>query len=222
MNECACRGCAAQFDDRVAARDLRRYRRSGPPRTTRALLDAVAESGASGKTLLDIGGGIGAVQHELMSLGFVQGVAVEASAAYLQAAAEEGRRRGIASRMTYHQGDFVHLAPQIGDADVVTLDRVICCYPDLDALIGLSAARARHLYGLVYPRERWWLKLAFRVVNLVCRLRHHPFRIFLHPARAIDALVASHGLAPRFHENFLVWQVVLYEREVRVPVRRGD
>ncbi len=40
------------------------------------------------------------------------------------------------------------------DADIVTLDRVGCCYLAVDELVTASAAHARRLYGLVLPRER--------------------------------------------------------------------
>ena len=77
---------------------------------------------------------------------------MEASAAYLAAAREETARRGHTDRLKAHHGDFVALAPEIPSADIVTLDRVICCYRDMPALVAQSAARARKLYGVVYPR----------------------------------------------------------------------
>ena len=46
------------------------------------------------------------------------------------------------------------MSDEIEAADVVTLDRVICCYPDMEALVGRSAERALRLYGLVHPRDR--------------------------------------------------------------------
>jgi magnesium-protoporphyrin O-methyltransferase len=58
----------------------------------------------------------------------------------------------------------------------VTLDRVICCYPDVQALVGLSAARARHLYGVVYPQDGWFNQLFVASVNLVFRLRRCAMR----------------------------------------------
>lgn len=106
----------------------------------------------------------------------------------------------------------MNIAAQIAPADIVTLDRVVCCYPDMENLVGLSAARTKKLYGLVYPRDTWWARLGVRVLNVFFRLQRKPFRTFVHPTRGVDALVRSHGLRPQFFRHTLVWQVVVYSR----------
>jgi magnesium-protoporphyrin O-methyltransferase len=69
------------------------------------------------------------------------------------------------------RGDFVALASELPSVDIVTLDRVICCYPHMEALVAGSASKARRLYGAVFPRERRLMKLAFPVSEIVRRLR---------------------------------------------------
>ncbi len=120
-----CEGVEAFFDRRMAARQLEQYRRRGPLRSTRLLLEALKAQGVEGLTLLDIGGGVGAVQHELLKAGAAKAVSVDAASAYLEVAKHESERRGLAERVTYHHGDFVALAESLEPADVVTLDRVI-------------------------------------------------------------------------------------------------
>ena len=66
-----------------------------------------------GATFLDIGGGIGAIQHELIDAGVSHATNVDASAPYLDAAREESERRGYAGRVTYLHGDFVELAGSV-------------------------------------------------------------------------------------------------------------
>ena len=88
---------------------------------------------------------MGAVQHELINAGVQQVTSVEASSAYLNAAKEEAQRRRLADHVSYYHGNFADLASDIAPADIVTLDRVICCYHDMEKLVGLSAARARKL-----------------------------------------------------------------------------
>ncbi len=68
----------------------------------------------------------------------------------------------------------------------MTLDRVICCYDDMSALVGLSAARAKQLYGVVSPRDTWWLRLFILVQNIVMRTRRAPMRFFVYPTVAHD------------------------------------
>lgn len=210
MNCCQCQGIESLFDKRRADADLTQYRRDGPSKTTRWLLDALKSEGVEGMTLLDIGGGVGAVQHELLQAGVRQATAVDASSAYLRAAREEASRQGRADRVNYHFGNFVDLAPTIGPADIVTLDRVICCYHDMEALVSLSAERARRLYGLVYPRDTWWLRVASYLPNAGFWLMRNPFRIFVHSSEAVNAILRAHGLKQRFYRQTMFWQVNVY------------
>ena len=114
--------------------------------------------------------------------------------------------------MTFLQGDFVALAPQIPAADVVTLDRVICCYPDMEQLVAASASRARKLYGAVFPRERWLFKMVLAIGNYVRRIRGNEFRSYVHPVRAIDAALRRQGLMPRSIRDTFLWRVAVYSR----------
>ena len=208
-----CAGIETVFGERTARRDLRRYRRRGPSKPTRLLLDALGAEGVEGATLLDIGGGVGAIQLELLDRGAERATGVDASRAYLRVAREEAERRGHAARTSYREGDFVAVAGEIPPADVVTLDRVICCYPDMEALVGASAQRARRLYGLVYPREVWWTRAGIRLLNLGFAVARRPFRVFIHRAEAVRAVAREHGLALRSRRRIgPVWQVELYAR----------
>ncbi len=207
-----CEGIETEFDSWTAASDLRRYRGKGPLPSTRILLQALRREGIGGMTLLDIGGGVGAIHHELLDSGASSATHVDASTAYLAAAREEARRRGHESRVRLLYGDFVELAPEIPPADIVTLDRVICCYPEMERLVGLSAARARRLYGLVYPRDTWWMRRTFPLMNLYHRARRCPFRVYLHPTEAVDEVTRGEGLEQVFYRATVVWQVVVYAR----------
>lgn len=215
MTGCCCQGVDEIFGERTARHDLKRYRKRGPSKPTRMLLEALRREGVEHATVLDVGGGIGAIQQELLDAGAERATSVEASAAYLRAAREEAERRGHADRINYHAGDFVALADRIEPADVVTLDRVICCYPDMEALVGRSADRARRLYGLVYPQDRWWVGLGIRVTNLIMRGLRRAFRAYLHPTSGVDAVARQHGLAPKLTCRVgPVWQVAVYVRDV--------
>jgi hypothetical protein len=213
MTSCCCQGVESIFGERAAAHDLKRYRKRGPSKPTRRLLAEIRARGVAGAGVLDIGGGVGVIQQDLLDAGAGHVTSVEASSAYLRAAKDEAERRGHADRITYHHGDFVALADAVEPADVVTLDRVICCYPDVDALVGRSAERARLLYGLVHPRDAWWTRLGFRLVNLGCRIARQSFRAYVHPLAAVDAAARGAGLGLRSRMAVgPIWQVALYER----------
>jgi 2-polyprenyl-3-methyl-5-hydroxy-6-metoxy-1,4-benzoquinol methylase len=201
-----------QFDARHAAQHLRAYRQKGPVGLTRALIEALAAGGIHGKTVLEIGGGVGAVHHELLRSGAAAAVDVDASRAYIGVAREEAERQGHADRVRYLAGDFVALADEVGPVDLVALDRVICSYADMAALVGRSAPLARHRYGLVYPRDSWFGRLGVAIVNAQLRLSRSSFRVYVHRAADVDAIVAAHGLVKRLHRTTLIWQLALYER----------
>ena len=207
-----CRDIPRFFDPKVAAQELKRYRRKGPVKTTRILLDALRAAGVKGRTLLDVGGGIGAIQHELLAAGAAQVVNADAAPAYQEAVREEAERRGTADRIEFYAGDFVELAPALPSADLVTLDRVICCYPDMEKLVGASAERARSLWGAVFPREYLGIRIAFRAINLIQRLRRQAFRVYVHPRAGVERVLRARGLDPIAYRKTLLWQVMVWGR----------
>jgi hypothetical protein len=194
MSCAQCEGIETQFGRAAAKRNLRRFRRRGPDKTTRLLIDALRaaleDSKADGATLLDIG----------------------ASSAHLAAAREETERRGHDSRVEFVHGDFVSIADEVVAADVVTLDRVICCFDDMEGLVSRSAEKARRLYGAVYPRELGWMRIGMAIINVVQRLKRSPFRVFLHRPSAIDAVLRAAGFERRTIRRSPGWEVVVYER----------
>jgi magnesium-protoporphyrin O-methyltransferase len=208
-----CVGAGRLFNRRRAARDLKRYRRSGPSKTTGWLLDHLLAQGVDGLTLLDIGGGVGAIQHALIGDGgVVQAAAVDASPAYVEVAQEEARRRGHEALVLHHVGDFVDHADQVTEADIVTLDRVVCCYPAMEELVRLSAERARRFYALVFPRDEWWIRVLLAVPNLFLRATRNPFRVFVHPHNEVERVIHAEGLQQRFGKTTAFWRVAVYER----------
>jgi magnesium-protoporphyrin O-methyltransferase len=196
----------------VAAADLREYQKHGAAGTTKRLLEALQSAGVAGMTLLDIGGGIGVIQHELNAAGVSEIISIDASRAYLAIARREAEKRGYAAGVEYLYGDFVALADQVEPADIVTLDRVVCCYPDMEGLVDAAATRTKRLLGLVYPRDGWWMKLGVALLNLAPRLRGDAFRSYIHPTAAVEGIIAANGLRKFSHHNGLLWQVVVFAR----------
>jgi magnesium-protoporphyrin O-methyltransferase len=209
-------GCACtignEFGERQARRELAAYRRRGPDRTTAWLIDGLAAGGVAGSTVLDIGAGIGAVHLALLEAGAVSAVDVDGSPAFVEVARAEARRAGRAAVVRHETGDFVALAPTIAPADLVALDRVVCCYPDMNALVRQSVARARRRYGLVYPRDTWWIRVGGLLLSAVARLARRRTRAYVHRTREVDALVRAAGFTPSLQRATLFWQVVVYER----------
>jgi magnesium-protoporphyrin O-methyltransferase len=196
----------------MAEDDLRRYLRKGPDRPIRVLTEAIRTEGIEAATVLDIGGGVGAMQFELLAAGASCADSVDASPAFVAVARREAERRGIADRIVHRRGDFVVLAPVVPAADVVTLVRSVCCYDAMPALVGGATEHARRMIGIVYPRDTWWTRIGARVMNIVYHFARDDFRIHVHSERDMDRIIRDAGFERRHLSRGLIWQVALYVR----------
>jgi SAM-dependent methyltransferase len=201
-----------QFDARRAADRLREYRRKGPNGWTKRLVHGLSADGVDGMTVLDIGAGVGAVHHALLAAGAASAVDVDASGPYIEAAREEAVRRGLSDRVTYRKGDVVALAPDLLPADLVALDRVVCCYPHMEALVRVAAERARRRLGMVLPRDDAWVRLGVDASNRWSALRRDPFRVHVHRTAAVLEVAKAGGLAPIASHRGRFWQTLILER----------
>ncbi len=200
------------FSQKDAQGDLRSYRLHGAPAQTREILRAVRSLGLTDASLLDIGGGVGVIHHELVGDVVRNATHVDASAAYLDAARSEATRRGHAGQLTFIHADFVDVAGELPQADIVTLDRVVCCYPNFRLLLTAAAGRARRAMGLAYPRAVWYVRPVIRGINFLQGLRRDPFRVFLHPVEEMDAVLRRAGLRRVSTKRLVVWEVAVYSR----------
>ena len=213
MDCCQCEGIETKFDKAYAAKKLEKYRKDGPKNTTLQLIDALRSEDVSGMTLLDIGGGLGDIQHELLKMGVARAQNVEASKGYLEASRVEAERQGHTDKIRFIHGNFVDLVEDIDRADIVTLDRVICCFHDMQNLVNLSSLKAKRLYGVVYPRDTWWVALGISVYyNGRNWLKRNPMRYFIHPSEGVEAVVQWNGFKRRFYREMGPWQVAIFSR----------
>lgn len=213
MSTCHCCATDREFDRGRARHDLRRLRRRGPDAGTRQLLTAIrAAKLPPDPTLLDIGGGVGTIHHALLDRGFRRATHVDASTAYLEVAAAEARRLGHADRVVFQHGDFREVEQATPRADVVTLDRVVCCDADYRSLLAAAADHADHLLGFTFPRARWYTRAFVAAANAWRRIRGAAFRAYVHPPAAMTAVLEEHGLRRRWAGGTWVWAVEVFER----------
>jgi magnesium-protoporphyrin O-methyltransferase len=204
------------FDAGVAARELRRYRRKGPRQTTRDLCVGIRAHVPDAATLLDIGPGIGALTFELLQAGVAQATAVDASSAFLDSARREAARRHVEHRVEWRHADFVAEAGVLPAVDIVTLDRVVCCYPAIEALLTESASHARKCLAFSYPLERWYVRSVVTVQNSVRHLTGNKFETFVHPVGHMEELVRRQGFHLASRRGSVVWRADVYIRNVVV------
>jgi 2-polyprenyl-3-methyl-5-hydroxy-6-metoxy-1,4-benzoquinol methylase len=211
---CCTGSCAAasHFNPRRVDRDLRRYQRHGPDRSTRMLISQLRRWPLQELHLLDVGAGIGVIAAELASAGLAGVTLADASADYLEAARRHLASRGSSLPAQFILGDFAATAGALPDADIVTLDRVVCCYPDVDALLRAAAARARHIVAFTYPRDTWYVRAGVVAENSWYRLRQDPFRAFVHSPQRMASILEAAGLVRAARDASLQWASDLFRR----------
>lgn len=196
MDDCCGRGQARYdevFDDRFAGDLARRYRRHGLTRPERRIAERVESAGIGGTSVLEVGGGIGAIQIELLRRGASSTTNLELSAAYepsARALLDEARLSARARRLI--GVDLATDGSRVPSADHVVLHRVVCCYPDAAGLLSASAAHARRTVVFSHPPDNWIRRSLVRSVNLMMRLRGREYRGYVHsPAAMYDVLRSS-------------------------------
>jgi magnesium-protoporphyrin O-methyltransferase len=200
------------FGEDQAKSDIRDYRRRGPANQTKLILNAIRSLKIRDAYLLDIGGGVGAIHHELLNDMARQATHVDASSAYLKEARTEAARRGHGERVKFIHADFTDVASDLPKADIVTLDRVVCCYPDFRSLLKAAAEHSQRALAFTYPRETWYMRFGLIIINFFQGLRRDPFRVFLHPIAEMDALLEREGFERVTLRRLIVWEMALYQK----------
>jgi SAM-dependent methyltransferase len=200
------------FTDGKADAELRKNRKKGPAATTRLLRERLASAGLINGALLDIGAGIGALTFELLESGVETATSVDASRAYLASAKAEAERRGLSNRVRSVHADFVASAGDLPTATIVTLDRVVCCYPSYEPLLEQALSHVTRAFAFSYPRDRWYVRLAMGVENAM-RRRGCSFRTFVHPPRRMTQIVQRAGFQLVTRRVTVAWSVDVFVRQ---------
>jgi magnesium-protoporphyrin O-methyltransferase len=196
----------------MARRAAERYRSRGVGQTERRMLSFLSERGIEGATVLEIGGGVGEVQLELLKLGAARTVNLELSPGYDLDAASLASETGFEGRMERRLLDIAANPADVEAADVVVLNRVVCCYPDYASLLGSAADHARRLLVFTYPPRNAVSRLVLGAENLRFRLQRKKFRTFAHPPARMLEVVEGRGLRHAYAHRPLVWQIAGFER----------
>lgn len=211
-----CTHCEATediFGLKSAKKSIKKYRVKGPEKITGLLLEAIKRLGLSNSELLDIGAGIGVLHHELLGGSVNKVTHVDASQAHIQMAQEEDQLRDHAHPISYLHGDAVELADQLPVSDIVTLDKVLCCYPDWESLLQISANKTRDYYAISIPRDQWYVKLVMSFGNMVQKFKGSAFRVFNHSSELIEEKMATLNFTRVNHIETIAWQVRVYRKQ---------
>jgi hypothetical protein len=207
------------FSRSIIANDLKRYHKYGPRKSSRILSSLIEQHRSQQDvSLCDVGSGIGSIAHAFLNGNSTAVTVVETSSAYIKASEEEAQKRGTHDRITYHHGDYVHLAYEIGSHDLMCLDRVLCCYPNMDSLVGLSAINTKSLLAIVIPRDTAFHRIligTFHIIHSLWNLLRPsapPPPFYMHRLSDINETIKWCGLVPLVSKTTFFWRIALYQR----------
>jgi 2-polyprenyl-3-methyl-5-hydroxy-6-metoxy-1,4-benzoquinol methylase len=200
------------FTGRFARRVARRYRKRGLTPAADRIVGFVTERGVRDATVLEIGGGIGEIQLELLERGAARVTNLEISTSYEEEATRLLEQSGMAGRVTRRFLDIASSPEEVEPADVVVLHRVVCCYPDHHRLLSAAASHARRLLVYSHPADNPATRASIWFENALRRLRGHAFRAYVHPPQAMIAAAEGGGLHATYRHHSWDWDVVGLER----------
>lgn len=148
----------------------------------------------------------------MLTRGIAPAIAVDASLAYVQTARQEAERLGRADDVRFVHADFVSISSDLPSASVVTLDRVVCCYPSYGLLLSAAVRHADRCLALSYPRNAWYVRLAILIENYQRRLTKNSFRAFVHPSANIEQTIRQAGFTLSSRRETWMWSVDVYSR----------
>ena len=165
---CSPQGYRWIFSEKRAQAEARRYRRKGLDVTSRRIVDFLKEQGVHGRTLLEVGGGVGGIQIELLKAGVASAISIELTPTYEEVGWTLLREAGLANRVERKVMDFAEAAAEVESADIVIMNRVVCCYPDMPKLTVAAGDHAKEILVMSFPKARLWtrLLLAMRAKSL--------------------------------------------------------
>ena len=208
-----------RFFGKEAAKYGRSFERKGPDAAQRALIGLVEREGGARGDVLDVGCGVGPVHLSLLSKGVGHATGVDVAEPMLQEARRQAERVGLTDRVDYRVGDFVALAADLPDADLAVLDKVVCCYENVDAIVDVSMAKTHRLLAMSFPRDTRISRLVIRIVIGCTKLFGGGFHPFLHDWRRMGQRIVDGGFELAQSARTVAWQINIYRRH---PAERAS
>ena len=204
------------FKPKIARKNLKRYRKKGLSAIERQMVASVPDKDLDGARVLEIGGGIGTIQAEFLATGAGEGEIIELVSAYEPYAREVARDNHIEDRTTFRVADLLEEPNAVAPADVVVLNRVVCCTSDGVRLTALALRLANSVVLLSYPRDRFVVRAVMKLMNATMRVLGRSFRVFLHPTNALFAAARAEGFQTAETGRTFVWEYTTLRRGVPV------
>lgn len=207
-----CSTGAEKFFSRKATTYAWRHRWLGLDRVQKLIAWELHSIGLASRSILEVGCGTGALHLELLKKGASRAVGVDISSEMITRARAFAAHNCFADRTEYHVGDFATLDGEIGPADIVILDKVVCCYESPGLLLAAAAARCSDVCIASYPRDAVMPRMMFRTMEWLGERLGWSFHPYYHEPRVLRGLIEGLGLKRIAERKTIVWQVDVYQK----------
>ena len=205
-----CCGADVFFNKKTADKEYRNYVKRGATRATAKMIQQLEAHQVEGKSMIDVGGGIGALQWWFLENGGGNTTDIDASSGYLKQAEKHAKEKGWASKTAFLLGDCIEVYPQIDNAHFITLDKVVCCYPNYKEIVEASCDKATEAISLSYPMDGIISNVIRKLGDILMSFRDNPFRPFIHSVMDIRAIFEHKGYQRVAHKLVFPWHVETY------------
>lgn len=207
---------ASRFFSFFAGSYRQRFEKKGFEPSQKQLMAGLAQVGYQDASVLEIGSGVGHVHLSMLEQGAASAVGIELSEKMNGEARLWSSERHLGDRTEYLDGDFMELTDTVTPADVAVMDKVVCCYPDVDGLVHRSLEKTRRVYALTYPRDRWIVRFGVGVLALSLRLLRSDFRPYVHDPLQIEKWIVEAGYSKQYEAKTFVWLTQVYIKEAQI------
>lgn len=214
MNCCSSESPAGKFFDKEAKKWAKKYRKKGLEKITKMMLSGIEELGIEGKTVLEVGGGVGGAHRELLRKGASKAYATELSQEMIGVATELSKVEELEEKVEYILGDIVGMNGEVPEVDITMHDKVICCYEFADALIEKTLEKTKNIYAFVMPRDKFRVKIGFTFFKIGSKLFKWDFSPFIHPIQPILDKIENAGFRLKYEKTTFIWKARVYEKTV--------
>lgn len=196
-----------------ARRYRKRFQKKGFEPSQKQLLQGIKQAGYKSASILEIGSGVGHLHQTLIEDGASSATGVDLAAKMIEEARRWAADRNIADKVNYINDDFVTLNDNsIENADITILDKVICCYPDADALVHKSLAKTVHVYAVTYPRKRFITLAGEKIGAAIMWLFRSCFRSYVHDPAQIESWITEQGYCKQYENKTFIWLTQVYSK----------
>lgn len=202
------------FFDKQSRCCSKRARRKGVWKSSKVLLEELHRAGIEGRTVLEIGCGVGELSRTVLRDGAARVTGVDLSSKSLEEARRISAEQGLADRTEFVLADA--LTEPLPESDVLVMDRVLCCTPRAVEMLSRAVPITKNAVGFVVPYSKGVASWPARIFNMAtrgfCRVIRSEFRPYVHDTRKLDESVRAHGFTRTAKRLSYPWIVMVYSR----------